>query len=308
VNRAMGLVALFIVATICTGCGESSDTRKEPQVQTSQEQSPDPQGRYAPQPSPEDELPPVIEEAVFRATETYNITRDERWPGAGGFLANDYFEVWYAPGRATITHALRIFHDITPARDKFSWYFGQAPEEQLVIQLPITMEDYNERTGREWWHYSDLRADTLTYQPIAVLIQRGLSDFAVPHEYYQWAVGKITNYGAPRWLEEGVASYLSDEGRLLSEQLDEFPEETHAMSPDRVEEVLTREEERQDTRIAYYHAHRTVVALIDRFGEDKLKEMILVLGQGYTRDEACQKVFGLSYRKSLEAAAGTGQI
>jgi hypothetical protein len=113
----------------------------------------------------------------------------------------------------------------------------------------------------------------------------------------------MTGYAAPRWLEEGTASYLCGEGQLVTDQLKEFPPESYSMSPQRVEDVLVREESRQDSRIAYYHAYRMVKSLADRFGEDKLKEMILRLGKGHTMDDVCREAYGLSYQALLESMA-----
>jgi hypothetical protein len=196
---------------------------------------------------------------------------------------------------------MRVLNDMMYARARFERYFGHAPEERLVILLPPFMKQYTEWTGREYWHYSEIRADTMTIQPLYVLIRRGLVEHALPHEYYQWALGRITNFGAPRWLEEGFASYRSREQYILEQQLQEFPEEHHDMSPDRVEEALVDETSREESRIAYYHAYRMVKLIIDKYGENKFKEAVLLLGQGHTLDEACRAAFMVGYQDLLES-------
>jgi hypothetical protein len=113
----------------------------------------------------------------------------------------------------------------------------------------------------------------------------------------------MTNYGAPRWLEEGVASYLAGEGKLLTGQIKEFPEESHAMSPARVDEVLIKEETKADSRIAYYQSFRMVRVLVDRYGEGKLKALVLALADGHNLDEACQKAFSMSEKEILSLVA-----
>jgi hypothetical protein len=234
---------------------------------------------------------------------THGITRDEYWDNEGGVLANDYFEVWYPPGRMTVSHGMRTFIEISPARERFEQFFGRTPQEPLIIHLIAYMEDYQEQTGREWWYYAELRSDTLIFQPVYVLDKRGLASIAIPHEYYQWALGRLTNFTASRWLEEGVASYLSGEGDILRAQIGEFPVETHPMTPARVDEVLIMEETKQDARIAYYHAYRMVENIVGDYGEDKLRALVLAMSDGLDLDEACRQTFKMSYDDLVERLA-----
>ena len=285
------------------GCGKSSEQQTEttePQ-QVMRTQQPFERPAHIPLSRASNPLTPAIMDTLRRLRDAHNVTRDEQWTGKGGVLGNDFFEVWYPEGRTMITHGMRVLNDMMFARAKFERYVGQVPMERLVILLPPYMEQYTEWTGREYWHYSEIRSDTMTIQPLYVLIRRGLVDYALPHEYFQWAIGRVTNFGAPRWLEEGVASYLSREGGILAQQLVEFPKEAHSMSPEQIEKALLREESRQATRIAYYHAHRMVKTLVDDFGEEKLKEMILLLGQGYTMGEVCRQTYGMSFENVLES-------
>jgi hypothetical protein len=249
-------------------------------------------------------LPETVLDTLRTLKKLHEITRDEQWPGQGGVLANDFFEVWYAEGLTMITHAMRVVDDMMQARDKFAGVFGDAPTERLVIVLPPYLEQYTEWTGREFWHYSDLRADTMTIQPVYILRKRGLLEIAMPHEYFQWALGHFTNYWAPRWLEEGVASYFSHEGRILNENVNEFPKSARNMSMDRIEKALDAESTKQETRVAYYLAHRMVVSLVERYGEAKLVETLSLMAQGHGLDDACQKAYGMSYEDVRDLAYG----
>ena len=111
-------------------------------------------------------------------------------PGEVKELVNEYLEVWYPPGRTTVTHGMYMFEEIMPARQKYEALFGNAPTELLVIRIAHELEPYKEETGREWWCYSEMRGDTLIFVPVYTLYKRGISPIAVPHEYYQWAIRK----------------------------------------------------------------------------------------------------------------------
>lgn len=296
-TRGQSIVVMLLSIVVLCGCGKSSDEKTETARAAQQD---DGRPDYLPPPRPENPMTQAVKDNMERLKKAHNITRDESFGEGAGVMANDFLEVWYPKGRMSITHGMRIFVDVTPARDKFEEFFGQSPSDILVVRVTAHMEQFKKWTQRDWWYYADIKADTMTYQPIYVMIQRGIVDMAIPHEYYQWALGKITGYGAPRWLEEGVASYLSDEGGLLARQLQEFPEESRVMSPARIEEVLVSEETREESRIAYYHSYRMVTSLVDAFGEASLKKVVSAMANGLSRDEAFQQAFGMSYEKTLE--------
>jgi hypothetical protein len=233
----------------------------------------------------------------------FDITRDEYWEDRGGVLANLYFEVWYPVGRVTVTHGMYVIEELMPARKKFEDFFGQAPRELLVIRFPNELDGYKQLTGREWWYYSEIKGDSMTFVPIYILAKRGISPVAIPHEYYQWAVRKITQNGAPRWLEEGMASYLSGEGELLLNQMYEFSQGDVSMSPEKVEDVLQGEVDRRDSRIAYYRSYRMIQQLIDKHGEEKVKQAVVLIGQGNTLDQAFMRALNASYNAVLQEAS-----
>jgi hypothetical protein len=196
-----------------------------------------------------------------------------------------------------------VFELFMPAREIVKRLVGEVPDDFLVVHCTSSLESYKELTGREWWYYSEIKGDTIVFGPLEVLFRRGISDHAVPHEYYQWAFGKITRGTAPRWLEEGLASYLSNEGPLLLNQAREFQRDPHiSMTPEQIEEVLQEEENREKSRIAYFRSHRMVQKLMETYGEDKVGEAIRLMGQGHTRDEAFMTAFDKDYDGTLAVA------
>lgn len=291
-NRGIAFLTLVFAAALLAGCGGDKKQPESAQTGTSSGAKPGGTEFAYPPANPLYKLQGSQLDSLRVKKKRFDITRDEYWEGEGGVLANKYFEVWYPEGGTTVTHAMYVIEELMPARKKFEAYFGQAPEDLFVIRNTLEIDVYKRATGRDWWFYSDLRGDTATFVPVYTLYKRGISPIAVPHEYYQWAVRKITRHGAPRWLEEGIASRLSNEGPLLFDQLYEFEGENLSMTPERIDEVLQGEEDRRDTRLAYYHSYRMAERLAEKYGEDKLKSVVTLIGLGNSVDQAFTTAFG----------------
>jgi hypothetical protein len=300
VNRLFILLTV-VLALIAAGCGGKE---KESEI-ARQEEPKDPTEtdfKY-PQANPTFKIQGALLDSLRVKKQRFGITRDEYWRERGGVLANQYFEVWYPRGEASVTHGMYVFEELMPARAEFEAYFGSAPGELLKINIATEIDVYQRLTGREWWYYADMKGDSLTFVPVYTLYKRGISDMAVPHEYYQWAIRKLTLHGAPRWLEEGMASHLSKEGDLLLEQMYEFFREDHSMSPEKIEEVLQSEDNKRDARIAYFRSYRMVKRLMEEYGEENLKKAIVLIGLGRTLDQAFSDALGIDYSAVLAAAS-----
>lgn len=299
-RRIIVFVAMCVIAA--AGCGEKKE-REVAERGTKQtggaESASDSAGLPYPS-NPSLKLQGVVLDSLRAKKKRFDITRDEYWEDEGGVLANQYFEVWYPPGRTTVTHAMYVFEELMPARKKLGEFFGEAPRELLVIWCSKDLDAYKRLVNREWWYYSEIKGDSMTFSPVYILFKRGISPIAIPHEYYQWAIRKITQNGAPRWLEEGMASYLSGEGEILLDEMYEFRQGDVSMSPVRIEEVLQGEEDRRDSRIAYYRCYRMVEQLIDKYGEEKVKQAVLLIGRGNTLEQACTKTFNRDYAVVLQ--------
>ena len=304
-RRLAARIAVAIAVVALFGCGggeeepaQTTDIQDHDHGELAEGDRPG----YVPPPTVGGGITPGARDTLRVHAKRHKIVRDEYWETKGGVLANDYFEVWYPRGRTSVTHGMFVFDALMPARFKLKNYLGEAPEEPLVIVISSYMETYKKMTGRDWWYYSEIKADTMTFQPVSVLVQRKIDHMAVPHEYYQWAIRKLSRNGAPRWLEEGFASYFSEEGGLLENQLTEFPDYARDMTADEIEVILDAEEKRSDSRIAYYRSYRMVQNLIDTYGDDKLKEVVRQLGLGTTFAAACEQAFGVSNGEVMRVA------
>ena len=252
--------------------------------------------------NPYGSLTPEVLDTLRILKKEFEITVDKYWENKGGVLANDFFEVWYPAGRVTVTHGMHVFTRLMPAREKFLDYFGDSPAERLVVTSFLDMDDYVEVTGKDWWFYSVIEGDSMVMQPYWVLVKRNIDKVVMSHEYYQWAVGKVTRYAAPRWLEEGIASWLSEEKPLLERQMLEFIHRTDKPDLAAIDNILTHEEKKEDSRVAYYHSLRMVEKLIDTYGEDKFKEAVRLLAGGETVENAFGSAFGASYDQVMNTA------
>ena len=312
-KRAGLFTTLCLGVLVAVGCGGSSEKEAEESATQTTQTTQNTQKKMTTQGPIErprhlknfgvggTQLSRAVMDSLRVLKKLYEVTRDEHWQGEGGVLANSYFEIWYASGTTTVTHAMRVLNDMMIARAQFSDRFGSAPEEPLVIVLPPYLKQYELWTGREFWHYSHLHADTMTIQPVHILLRRGLIQYAIPHEYIQWALGYFTRFSAPRWLEEGAASYFTREGHILEQNAQGFDLAKEALPAARLDEILMDELLIEETRVAYYKSLRMVLALVNRFGEDKLIDLIVSMNSGLSLDEAFQQTYGISYEEATVA-------
>ena len=220
------------------------------------------------------------------------ITRDEYWDDRGGVLANGWGEVWYPPGSLTVSHGMHVFKRVDGARKRTRTLFGRVPDVKLTIVCSTTIASYSKDTGREWWHYSDIEDERITLQPVLVLAKRGLIDLAPDREYYRWAMRRLSDEKVPRWLEDGFSSVLTGEGKVLTDNLIEFPDDPVLRPLEVVEKSLQTDKVKKDARIAGFNAFKTVEKLVSQHGEAAVARMIAALGDGTSIDSASKQYLG----------------
>lgn len=223
------------------------------------------------------------------------LTRDEYWDGYGGVVANEWAEVWYPPGNLTITHAMFAFIRLAEARERVAIVFGALPTQRLKIVCSVSMDSYVEQAGRQWWQYSRIQEDEITFQPIPVLFQRGLGHIATVHEYSLWAAGRLSDSRAPLWVRHGLATLLSGESGVLKDQLVEFPNDPVVRTLAEVEEALQKNTNKKDVRLAAFNAWHAVKAITDRHGLLELGAVVRSLGEGESLDQASRTHLGASW-------------
>ncbi|HXV13067.1 MAG TPA: hypothetical protein VEC56_02570 [Candidatus Krumholzibacteria bacterium] len=285
---------LAVVATAAlalASCSEKEAAREKPAVK-----------RYTVPASLDRELNNAELDSLSRMKRTHNITRDEYWDGYGGVLANDVLEVWYPDGKLNAMQGMAMMKLASEARARTQRVFGVAPAERAVIICAGDIDVYTSSTGREWWHYSRIVGDTISIQPPINLHTRGILTVVGPREYYEWAIGKISKGHAPRWIEEGLASYLAGEAAVLEELRVDTGDKPIAMSTKDMESALEKENDRQETRRAYYNAYRTVEQIVKAHGEEAMGRFVVALGGDDNLDAASQAAFGAKFGEVAERA------
>jgi hypothetical protein len=236
--------------------------------------------------------------------ERNRVTRDEYWDDRGGVLGNDVVDVWYPPGNLTVSHGMYVLDWAMKCRRQAERLFGRVPQQKLTIVCTQTMEAYTDFTGREWWHYASIEDDRIIYQPVPVLVARGLLDIALPREYFEWAIERIAGDEAPRWLVEGMASRLANEETVLEDNLGEFPDEAVKMELGAIEAALDADDDKKRARIAYYNAYMMVKRLDQEFSRGALAAMITAIGDGSSLESAARSAFELPYDELVTRARG----
>jgi hypothetical protein len=111
------------------------------------------------------------------------------------------------------------------------------------------------------------------------------------HELSHISIGRLTNYRAPRWLLEGIAvlhagdAWNSEGPSLMKAALSDrlFPFDALAMGFPAAP---------SDAEVAYAQSADFVKYLTDRFGEEKLHEILREMVGGVGFDEAVYRVLG----------------
>ena len=230
------------------------------------------------------------------------VTRDEYWDGRGGVLANGWAEVWYPPGSLTVSHGMHVFKRVGAARSRTRILFGRVPDVRLTIICSTTLQSYSKETGYQWWQYARIEDERITFQPVIVLAKRGLVDIAPDREYYRWAIRRLSDDESPVWLEHGFASVLAGEGKVLKDNLVEFPDDPVLRPLDAVEKALKKYNVKKDSRIAGYNAFKTAEKLVSQHGEAAVAQMIAALGDGSSLDSASKRHLGEPWDDAVTSA------
>ncbi len=118
---------------------------------------------------------------------------------------------------------------------------------------------------------------------------------AVPHELTHWAVGQITfnNYGAdlPTWLDEGLATY--GEGSLSPDYeaaLNYAIKNNLLISVRSLSSPFSAVPE--EAYISYGESNSIATFLIQKYGKDKMNQLLEIFHQGSGYDDALKQVYG----------------
>jgi len=170
---------------------------------------------------------------------------------------------------------------------------------EITIYLTATMEEFNQLTRGsvpQW-------AGGVAYPSRSLIIVKTptfysetiATDVLVIHEIahllIHLAVGE--NY-LPRWMDEGLAQILSGELRSRGmSYLSRAASADRLMGLPRVDQVLSFPAGTAD--LAYAEARSATLRLVDKYGWESVRSLLLKVGSGEQFEEAFEQAIGRSY-------------
>lgn len=133
----------------------------------------------------------------------------------------------------------------------------------LDIFIHHTTADFTRTTGQPAWVAAATSGNRINLQPLAVLRRRNVLTTTIRHELTHLIIERIARRRPPRWLAEGLAAHVADEGRQLTR--DTRPLD---ITLDELERRLAASQtSADDTRALYAEAYRRTSRIIRDTGE-----------------------------------------
>jgi stage II sporulation protein D len=183
-------------------------------------------------------------------------------------LRSEDFRISY-PGNVSQRDVERLLSLLQASRKSL---LARAAAAGIKVQFPAlevfvneTTGDYVGRSGLPAWTAAATKGNRIELQPLETLKRRRILETTVRHELVHTLVDIVSGGRAPRWLAEGLALHLADEGRLLAQY-----EPRKRMSVEEIEKQLTSPAatmSANDTRAVYAAAYGEVKRLIKSEGE-----------------------------------------
>lgn len=294
-RRAWVIVA--IIATLAAAsCGNKQDAQKEADRAKAFD--------FEKPPERDRELNHTEIDSLRSMKITHHVTRDEYWDMKGGVIANDRMEVWYGNRKIYVLQAMAVLKQMDQMADQIQKAFGKIPQDKLVVLTAPDLETFRRATGKDWWHYAQIKGDTISMQTPMTLYMRGLLQVAARREYSRWAIGKLSAGKAPEWVTWGTAAYLAGERDVFLGQRKEYASQPIRMDVNEVNRELAKDSDRIPMRRAMFNAYLMVNELVERNGMPAVAAFILALPEEKDSNAAAQRIFSKSYDDVLAEAQG----
>ncbi len=155
---------------------------------------------------------------------------------------------------------------------RFRKIFGVDPGK-IRIRVLGNMERWRDIAHRAWYIVSVIRDHEVLTQPSSSLLRLEHPERPVVHEIAHMFIRQVAGHGCPRWLDEGLAQWLSGDRQSI-ERMPERNEiwmlEKRLNAPDD-----TRRKRRKDYRLSLALVQR----LIDKLGVEVLVSSLAAIAQ-----------------------------
>lgn len=182
------------------------------------------------------------------------------------FVTTSHFRLVY-PQTLEATEAERVLSILETTRTELLRRVSMAGVESrfpnLKVVLNETTGDFAGRTGMPPWAAAATKDNTIELQPVKVLAQRRILETTLRHELVHVLIDAIGRGQTPRWLTEGMAIYVSGEGRSFEQQQSSMPVEE-------IDRALSSARSSEEMRAAYAAAFNVVRKLIRAEGENNI--------------------------------------
>jgi hypothetical protein len=282
-NRLIPIMIVLLLVTV--GCGE-----KEKQDSTAKQEF-------------------RIPDSLLSPLDGYRLTRDDYHPVRGGIMESKEIVLQYPASDVARYVAVEAFG---AARDAYSLVqkeIGPPSEGRVVLIGASDLDEYRFLTRKEWWYYGVVKADTIYFEPLQVMLKRTILKMGITQKIAQMALDKRSGGRIPIWMKEGLASRIAGEWPVLRVQRAEFEDGIYDLtpSPERIVEILEAADDRPLTRIAFYCAYVMVDRLVSEFGMDSVMNFMDLLAGGRSSDEASGEAFGMDYSSLIDTVRLDGK-
>jgi tetratricopeptide (TPR) repeat protein len=113
------------------------------------------------------------------------------------------------------------------------------------------------------------------------------------HEYTHVLTLQLTEYRIPRWLTEGISTYIEEDPQIQYDRLLVSAQARGKLLPlEKLNSGFNRPTFPQQTVLCYYHSSLIVAHFVEKYGHDSLMRMMALYKEGKRDKEVLETVFG----------------
>jgi stage II sporulation protein D len=136
---------------------------------------------------------------------------------------------------------------------------AEALPRRIRVQTWNRTEEFIRATGQPGWTAAVSDGESIALQPLALLARKRILNQTLRHELTHLAVHKLGAKGVPRWYEEGLVLYLSEESIESAMR--------HGQAGEQLEEAISKPRSEAEMKAAYAQALERVRQLARRQGD-----------------------------------------